>query len=327
MRKLALLLILLLAAPVYAQPPGAPQNLSSTVSGSTVTLTWSPPASGAPASYVVEASVIPGGPLVATLPVTTTSLTVPGVPSGVYYVHVRSVAGASVSAPSNQITVTVTDGCPAPPVPPQLILRVVGFDATVSWGSGGGCAPTSYTLLVGSAPGLSDVVQVNAGSQLGFQAVAPPGTYYVRLIGTNAYGSSVSEELVAPVAFNAQTDTVLPNGAVSVDITMQTSGIYQPTLVWTDPSIDLDLYLTTPDCGYPPTGCLLAISDATGTNSEAVSWPVTAGQTYRLWVDNFTQRTTSFTIYNVVAPAATAAAQGEAISDTPGNVRVVKYKP
>jgi hypothetical protein len=284
--------------------PSPPQNLTHVVDGTTVTLTWTA-ATGA-AGYVVEASVIPGGPVVASLPIATPTLTVPNVPQGVYYVRVRAVSGGLQSPPSNEVVVAVTGGCPAPPLPPRLIVRAAGLDVTLGWGSSGGCAPTSYVVLAGSGPGLSDIAQVNAGGQLGLSAVAPAGTYYIRVVGTNSFGSASSEEMIARVAVNNVTDTIQPLNALFFDITLTQTGSYLATLVWNDASIDLDLYLATAGCPYPPTGCTLAISDQNGVNTEVVSLPVRAGEVYRLWVDNFTNRTTSFTISNVVAPGVTA---------------------
>jgi hypothetical protein len=196
-------------------------------------------------------------------------------------------------------------------VPPQLRVQSVGLQATVSWNSGGGCAPTSYVLLAGSAPGLSDVAQASVGGQLALSANAPAGTYYVRVVGTNAYGSAVSQELTIRMAPNAQTDTVAPNGAVFVDVMMTVTGTYTGTLVWNDAAIDLDLYLTTVGCSYPPTGCLLSISDTVGSATEQVSRSVAAGESYRLWVDNFSTQTTSFTIINTVGAADAQSASDE----------------
>ncbi len=256
-----------------------------------------------PTNYVVEASLVPSGTVIATLPVAATSLTVPGVPIGVYYVRVRAVNAGGQSAPSNEVTVTVSGGCPAPPLPPQLIVRATGLAVTVSWSSAGGCAPTSYVLIAGSAPTAGNIVQANMGAQTAVSAIAPAGVYFIRVVGTNAFGSASSEEMTARVTVNAVTDTIQPFGAVSFDITLTSTGTYQGTLVWNDPSIDLDLYLTTIGCPYPPIGCTVAISDQTGVNSEVVSLPVRTGETYRLWVDNFTNRTTSFTIANAVIAA------------------------
>jgi hypothetical protein len=304
MLKLIRLVFILLAAPAvaYAQP----QNLTSTVNGSTVVLTWT----GGSGSYVVEAALVPGGAVIASLPVSGTSLTVPNVPSGTYYVRVRDGSGRA----SNEVTVSVAgSGCPGPPLPPALVVRSTGPNASVSWASSGGCAPTSFTLFAGSAPGLSNIAVVNAGGSLGLSAVAPAGIYYVRVLGTNAFGSAISQELTLRIQANAQNDTLTPFGLVAFDVLMTRTGTYQGVLVWDDATIDLDLYLTTAGCPYPPGACLLEISDATGTNTEAVSRSVVAGQSYRLWVDNFSGRTTSFALISTIggAPAVTAPLQAD----------------
>jgi len=323
------LTVLLAAIPAYAQAPGPPTGLVHTVNGTTVVLTWSAPVSGGPpSSYLVEAAFTPGGGIIASLPVTGNTLTVPGVPSGVYYVRVRALNGSGPGPASNEVTVSVSGGCPAPPQAPSLIVRSVAFQATVTWGSSGGCAPTNYTLFAGTAPGLSNVTIVNAGAQLGLSAIAPAGTYYVRVVGSNAFGSATSQELVVRVAANAQTDTVTPNGAVAFDVQATQTGTYNAMLLWDDPTLDLDLYLTTPGCPYPPTGCLLAISDGTGTNTERVSRPFNAGATFRLWVDNFSLRTTSFTIFSTVGAAVQGSARGASTTDDSGAVvEISKIKP
>src|SRR5262249_38715337 len=104
------------------------------------------------------------------------------------------------------------------------------------------------------------------------------------------------------------------------------TGRYTGTLVWDDPAIDLDLYLTSPGCPYPPTSCLLSVSDAVGTISEAVTRSVVAGQAFRLYVDNFTNKTTAFTIQNVVAPAEAADPVAGPGSST-GTPAISKIKP
>jgi hypothetical protein len=74
-----------------------------------VTLSWATASGGAIATgQVVEAGVSPGETVVR-LPVDTgaTSLTIPGVPRGRYYVRVRSVNGTGLGAPSNEVIVDV----------------------------------------------------------------------------------------------------------------------------------------------------------------------------------------------------------------------------
>ena len=259
--------VVMSAASAFAQAPGAPTGLTSVVSGTTVTLTWAAPSiGGVPTGYVVEAAVTPGGPVVATLNHPGLSISVPNVPAGVYYVRVRGINGSGQSAPSNEVVVSVGgagEGCPALPLPPVLIVRSVGLQANVSWMSSGGCAPSSYVLYAGSAPGLSDIAVVNAGGSLGLATPAPAGTYYVRVVGTNASGSAASGELTLRVAANAQTDTALPSTAVGVDVLALQTGLYLGALVWNDPSINLDLFLAASGCPYPlPSGCQLAASNA-----------------------------------------------------------------
>jgi hypothetical protein len=87
--------------------PGPPTLAPAAVSGSIVTLSWSPPTSGtAPAGYTILAR-LPGSPaVVASLPVTGTSVTVPAA-RGTYVVSVVAFNGAGASAESNQVTVVV----------------------------------------------------------------------------------------------------------------------------------------------------------------------------------------------------------------------------
>lgn len=320
LKKLFLLPVLLALAPVVAF--AQPANLTSAVSGNTVTLTWS----GGSGSYVVEAALVSNGPIIASLPIGGTTLVVPNVPPGTYFVHVRD---AATNANSNETTVSVAGtGCPAPPLPPNLIVRSVGFNVTVSWSPSGGCAPSSYTLFAGSAPGLSNVAVANTGGALGLSAVAPGGVYYVRVLGTNAFGSAVSQEMVIRVAANAQTDTVSATGATAFDVVITQSGPYQGLLIWDDPTVDLDLYLTSPGCPYPPSGCLLSISDAgPGVTQEQVNRSVAAGESYRLWVDNFSGKASSFTIFNTIGGASALSASEAATAEVEGAPVVTKIKP
>lgn len=87
--------------------PGAPTALTATVTGRTVTFTWTPPsAGGTPASYVVEAGTTPGG-VIASLPTSVAGLVVPNAPAGTFYVRVRAQNAAGASAPTAEVTVTI----------------------------------------------------------------------------------------------------------------------------------------------------------------------------------------------------------------------------
>lgn len=92
------------------QPPSAPTLEEAFISGNTVGLSWTPGATGDPASdYIITASYTPAGPAIASFriaaPMTTALFN--SVPPNVYYVRVRAVNGAGPSATSNEITVSV----------------------------------------------------------------------------------------------------------------------------------------------------------------------------------------------------------------------------
>ncbi len=89
------------------QPPAPPNGLAATVVGATVALAWSPGAGGGlPSSYVIEAATAPNA-LVPVLSLPGTSLTVPGVPPGTYYVRVRAANAAGTSPPGAVVTIVV----------------------------------------------------------------------------------------------------------------------------------------------------------------------------------------------------------------------------
>jgi hypothetical protein len=90
-------------------PPGPPSGLSATVAGAIVTLSWTAPAGGAATGYQVEAGSGPGMLNLANFNTgnTGTSFSANAVPAGTYYVRVKSVNPAGMSAASNEIVVVV----------------------------------------------------------------------------------------------------------------------------------------------------------------------------------------------------------------------------
>lgn len=89
------------------QLPGSPVLNPPIVIGNTVNLAWARGPGETPASYIVRASLSPTGPVVASLQVTGTGLSVPNVPRGTYYIVVHGVTGAGVGPPSNQVAAVV----------------------------------------------------------------------------------------------------------------------------------------------------------------------------------------------------------------------------
>jgi hypothetical protein len=100
--------------------------VTSTVSGTTVTIAWTPTAGAS--SFRLTASATPGGPPLAVqnYPLTQTSATFAGVPVGTYYVKVAALASCGSQSVSPEATVIVS--APAPsgfrtpnPAPGQIL--------------------------------------------------------------------------------------------------------------------------------------------------------------------------------------------------------------
>jgi hypothetical protein len=202
---LALVFALLSVSNGIAAAPGPPQSLAAAVNGNTVTLTWTAPATGGvPASYVVEASLSPGGPSIAAFALVNTTLVVNSVPNGVYYARVRAVNTDGSSPPSNEVIVVVPGGgaCSTPPdAPTNLTSSVFGQMVTLTWSApAAGCPATGFAVQAGSAPGLSDLAVINVGATTTLSATAPPGNYYVRVVALNGLGGSTpSNEILVTV--------------------------------------------------------------------------------------------------------------------------------
>jgi hypothetical protein len=179
--------------------PGTPANLSATVAGTTVTLTWTAPATGGtPSTYIVEAGSVSGAANLATASTNSaaTGATFSGVPPGTYFVRVRAGNALGASLPSNEIVVTV--GCAAPSPPTAFAFTKSGANVTFTWvAPSTGPIPTGYRLVVGSAPGLENLLTLDQGPSTTLTATGPPGVYYVRVKSLSACGASApSNEVI-----------------------------------------------------------------------------------------------------------------------------------
>jgi len=180
--------------------PGTPTSLLSSVVGSTVTIRWNAAGTGgAPTGYQLIAGTAPGASNIGAIPVTGTTLVVPGVPNGLYYARVIATNGAGASAPTADIAITVG---PAAPGVPRSLTAVAPSSGVVSlsWlGPSSGPAPTSYLVVAGHSPGASIYQIPVAGTGLAGGGV-PAGTYYVRVVALNgATPGPASAEVVLVV--------------------------------------------------------------------------------------------------------------------------------
>ncbi len=91
---------------VVVAPPGAPTLNTATVTSGQVGLSWIAGSGSAATSFIVRARLTPGGPVIASLPVMGTGITVPASP-GTYFVTVQGANAVGIGPESNQITVVV----------------------------------------------------------------------------------------------------------------------------------------------------------------------------------------------------------------------------
>lgn len=190
---------------VFAEPlgqnrvPGPPVALVASSTASRATLAWiAPSTGGAVTNYIVEAGSQSGLADLASISTgtTTTSFSADNIRAGTYYVRVRASNANGASVPSPEAVLVVGSSCPGPGAPGNLSASGSGSTVTLTWLPGSGA--TSYLLLAGSSPGLSDILAIDLGSSstaLTATNVARR-TYYVRLQSLNACGQSVASNEV-----------------------------------------------------------------------------------------------------------------------------------
>ena len=178
--------------PASVAPPGAPGGFAASVNGSSVTFSWTPPASGgAVAGYTLLAGLTPGftAPIASlSVPASATSLSVPGVPAGTYYARLIAQNSGGSSPASNEASLTVA-GLTAPGAPTMNAPTVSGGVVSLSWTPGSGGVPASYVLTARNGAGAVLGVIPATGTALSVPNV-PSGTYLVSVAAVNAAGTS-----------------------------------------------------------------------------------------------------------------------------------------
>jgi hypothetical protein len=185
-----------------------PRDLRASYNGQVLTLNWNVDANTAiPQSFIIELGTSPGQTNLGSydLGSAALSLTATNVLPGIYYARMRARIGTVVSGASNEVSFTIASAapCAAPPAAPSsLRANVVGNAVSLSW-----VPPlisgyiSSYIVEVGTAPGLSDILNFNTGSPASFfTANAPFGVYRARVRAVNACGiSGPSVEIIVSV--------------------------------------------------------------------------------------------------------------------------------
>jgi hypothetical protein len=184
--------------------PEAP-SFSVTVDGGQVALSWYPPLSPRPIlEYVLEVGSVSGAADFGTFPVGTVTAIVTWAPTGVYFVRLRARNAFGWGLASAERRVSIGQ----PLDPPELSVHVAGRTVSLGWrhdifGIPYNPEEISWELLVGSAPGLTDLLThvISPGNAHAVQFFdVPPGQYYIRLRGRDTHGpGAVSNEVVARV--------------------------------------------------------------------------------------------------------------------------------
>ena len=240
--------------------PDPPTALSEDSEGLSVTLSWTPALTGtAPSHFSVEIGTDVGTTTLPTRSVTwpATTLTLP-LPAGTYYARVRAVNGTGASAPSPEAAVVVTEPSPIPGPPGNFFAQANGRLASFTWtASVAGAEATSYIIEAGSAPGLSNLAQLSTGTPATSFVVpnVPPGTYWVRVRGSNGAGVGAPSQDVAIVMGAASGCVGLPGAPVLLTPVVAGNNV---SLNWNAPAL-----------GASPTGYVLMAGSESGASNLA----------------------------------------------------------
>ncbi len=187
--------------------PSAPIGLTTSSSGSTVSLSWmAGTAGGTATSYTIEAGSASGLSNLANFATgnTATTFTAGGVGNGTFIIRVKGSNSSGVSAASNESTLIVGPaGCTAAPGAPTGFALTGNSGGTVSfaWTASTG-SPTTYIVEAGSTAGAANLANSDLGSNAtAFTATSVgKGTYFVRMKGKNTCGTgAASNEVVLVV--------------------------------------------------------------------------------------------------------------------------------
>ncbi|MFN7977449.1 MAG: fibronectin type III domain-containing protein [Vicinamibacterales bacterium] len=175
--------------------PLAPSNVRITaVRGNDVTLAWTLPASGpAVLGVQLEAGDTPGAVRVVTQQPGALATYTGTLPTGTYYLRVRSITAAGASAASNEVMVQVGESTP-PSAPLHLLGTVEGSAVQLAWTPtfAGGTAAGAVVDVTGAITASIPVGDVDA---VRFPSVGA-GVYTIRVRQVNGAGSSAAS---APV--------------------------------------------------------------------------------------------------------------------------------
>ncbi len=177
----------------------SPRQMTAAVSNGTVTLGWQPGSGPAARSYVLEAGTTAGANDVGTFAVGAVTRVTGVLAAGTYFVRVRGVGDTGPGPAGSEVIVTVPSTSTPPAAPGTLSASASGGVVTLSWGAAAGNA-TSYVIEAGTAAGLTNIGALPTGHlDTSWSVPAPPGTYFVRVRASNAFGPGLATNEVTVV--------------------------------------------------------------------------------------------------------------------------------
>lgn len=182
--------------------PDAPTTLTAAVTGTTLTLAWTPASTGStPVSYTVHLGNAAGATTLPVQTTTATSLAIPITVGGTYFARVRAVNTYGTSAASPEVSVAIATPNPRPGAPTGLVASFAGRTITLTWTAPTSGDPvTTYLLEAGTGPGLANILVVPIGAGTSFVAPGvPDGTFWLRVRGTNGAGAGTPSESLGVV--------------------------------------------------------------------------------------------------------------------------------
>jgi len=185
-----------------ASVPQEPVGLRASIAGGHTTLLWNPPTGGGrPTQYFVSVGRSPGAADLVNGYDVGAALSATGVlPPGVYFARVQARNIIGLGPPSAEISFQISSSLRLQG-PTNLSVRWQGATAVLAGvapnGGSGQDMPTSYVIEAGTAAGMANIASINVGGGSSYTTSVPPGTYFVRVRGVSASGSSdPSNEIV-----------------------------------------------------------------------------------------------------------------------------------
>ncbi len=182
------------AASCVTAPP-APAGYTAQTGGLLAALSWT--ASASATAYQLEVGSAPGLANLLVTGVGNVTTFAATAPAGNYFTRLRALNACGASAASVEVPIAL--GCSTEAVVPGgLTVTKAGGVAGFTWLPPLGA--TSYRLRVGSAPGLTNLADLDVGASTSLAvplAGIAPGIYYVRVAAVSACGVGAASNEVA----------------------------------------------------------------------------------------------------------------------------------